>query len=271
MTELLITNQGPIRLGIFIGIFTLMAIYELLAPKRELTTPKISRWSTNLGLTFLNTVILRWVFPAGAVGIALFAEQNAIGIFNIRPYNIVTAGVLSFILLDMSIYVQHLIMHRVGFLWRLHMMHHTDLDLDVTSGARFHPLEIIISMLYKIIIILILGAPAWTVIIFEIALNAGAMFNHSNVSIPGWIDTPLRLTIVTPDMHRVHHSVIIKELNTNFGFFLSWWDRLFRTYTPQPSRGHKNMTIGLANHQDSKLLTLPLLIALPFTARKDTI
>lgn len=150
-------------------------------------------------------------------------------------------------------------------------MHHTDLDLDVTTGARFHPIEIVLSMLIKIALVLFLGPPAWAVVVFEVALNAMSMFNHSNVRIPRALDSVLRWLVVTPDMHRVHHSVIVKELNTNFGFNLSWWDRIFRTYTDQPRDGHEDMTIGLANFRDLKRLSLPLLVALPFTARRENL
>ena len=271
MLDFIAANEAGVRLGVFLGIFALMAIWEVVLPRRRLREPKGARWGINIGMTLLNTLIVRFVFPAGAVGVAVWAEGGGYGILRAIDISHAFAGVLSIVLLDLAIYTQHVVFHHVGPLWRLHMMHHTDLDLDVTSGARFHPIEIVLSMFIKIALVLFLGPPAWAVVIFEVALNAMAMFNHSNVRIPLPLDRVLRWLVVTPDMHRVHHSVVVKELNSNFGFNLSWWDRIFRTYTDQPSQGHEDMTIGLANFRELKLLSLPLLVALPFTARKDSL
>ncbi len=271
MLDFIADNEAGVRLGAFLGIFALMAIWEVVLPRRRLREPKGKRWGVNIGITLLNTLIVRFVFPAGAVGVAVWAEGGGYGILRAIDISLAFAGVLSIVLLDLAIYTQHVVFHHVGPLWRLHMMHHTDLDLDVTSGARFHPIEIVLSMFIKIALVLFLGPPAWAVVIFEVALNVTAMFNHSNVRIPRALDRALRWVVVTPDMHRVHHSVVIRELNSNFGFNLPWWDRIFRTYTDQPGQGHEDMTIGLANFRDIKRLSLPLLVALPFTARKDSL
>ncbi len=271
MLDFIAANEAGVRLGVFLGIFALMALWEVVLPRRRLREPKGKRWGINIGMTVLNTLVVRFVFPAGAVGVALWAEGGGYGILRAIDISLAFAGVLSIVLLDLAIYSQHVVFHHVGPLWRLHMMHHTDLDLDVTTGARFHPIEIVLSMLIKIALVLFLGPPAWAVVVFEVALNAMSMFNHSNVRIPRALDSVLRWLVVTPDMHRVHHSVIVKELNTNFGFNLSWWDRIFRTYTDQPRDGHEDMTIGLANFRDLKRLSLPLLVALPFTARRENL
>jgi sterol desaturase/sphingolipid hydroxylase (fatty acid hydroxylase superfamily) len=265
---LVIEHEPGARLGAFLGVFVFMALWELALPRRVLRERKPTRWGINLGLTFLNTVMVRFVFPAGAVGAAVFAESRGWGIFNNLDVSSGFAGVVSIVILDLAIYTQHVVFHHVGPLWRLHMMHHTDLDLDVTSGARFHPIEILLSMFIKVALVVALGAQAWSVVLFEVLLNATSMFNHSNVRLPLAVDRALRWLVVTPDMHRVHHSVIIRELNSNFGFNLPWWDRIFRTYTPQPKEGHEGMKIGLSNFRDQRSLSLPLLIALPFRTRR---
>lgn len=269
MEQFLLNNERVIRLGAFFGIFAVMAAYEAVARKRELRAPKTQRWLINLGITFLNTAIVRVIFFAGAMGTAVWAASRGWGLFNNIGVPPLIEGLLCIALLDLLIYTQHVIFHHVKPLWRLHMMHHTDLDIDVTTGARFHPVEIVLSMLIKIAAVAALGAPAWSVVLFEVLLNGTAMFNHSNVSMPGWLDRVVRLFIVTPDMHRVHHSVIIRELNTNFGFNLSIWDKIFGTYTPQPRMGHQGMTIGLANFRDFKGLGFSSLLALPFVTNKE--
>jgi sterol desaturase/sphingolipid hydroxylase (fatty acid hydroxylase superfamily) len=271
MLEFIVANEPKIRLSVFLGIFALMALWEVMLPKRGLNESKGKRWSINLGMIIINTLIVRFVFSAGAVGVAVWAERSGYGMLYLLDTSPLFAGLLSIFLLDLAIYTQHVVFHHVGPLWRLHMMHHTDLDLDVTSGARFHPIEIVLSMFIKISIVVFLGAPAWAVVVFEVILNATSMFNHSNVRLPKALDMALRWVVVTPDMHRVHHSVITGELNSNFGFNLPWWDRLFRTYTAQPRDGHDGMTIGLSNFRDLKRLNLPLLIALPFTAKRENL
>lgn len=272
MEGFVLNNEPTIRLGAFLGIFILMALWELVAPRRGLTAPKPKRWLINLGITALNTVAVRLAFSIGAVGIARWASNRGLGLFNnIEFPSAVAVGVACIVILDMLIYAQHVAFHKIRPLWRLHLMHHTDLDLDVTSGARFHPVEILLSMLIKSIAVIALGAPAWSVVVFEMLLNATAMFNHSNVRMPEWLDHALRLIVVTPDMHRVHHSVLLNETDSNYGFNLPWWDRIFGTYIAQPRMGHDGMKIGMANFRDMGRLGLMSIIALPFVARGEEI
>jgi len=269
MEQFVLNNERIIRLGAFFGIFAVMALYEVIAGKRPLKAPKGRRWLINLGITFLNTAIIRVLFFAGAMGTAIWAATKGWGLFNNIDIPPLIEGLICVAVLDLLIYTQHVVFHHVKPLWRLHMMHHTDLDLDVTSGSRFHPIEIVMSMIIKIAAVAALGAPAWSVVVFEVILNGLAMFNHSNVRLPLALDRILRKVIVTPDMHRVHHSVIIRELNANFGFNLSIWDRIFGTYIPQPRMGHQDMTIGLANFREFDKLGFGKLIALPFTVERE--
>ncbi len=264
MNMFIIGNELFIRLGCFVAVFVIMSIWELAAPRRKLTAPKPQRWFHNLSLTILNSYVVRFLFPAAAVGTAMVGELSSWGLFNTLGLPSFLAGILSLVLLDLTIYAQHFLFHKVPLFWRLHRMHHTDLDIDVTTGARFHTIEIVASMVIKVSVVVNLGAPAWSVLVFEILLNATSMFNHSNVRIPIAIDAFLRKIVVTPDMHRVHHSVIIEETNSNFGFNFPWWDRMFKTYRDQPSQGHDAMVIGLANFRDPKYLTLPWMLAVPF-------
>ena len=258
------SSEATIRLGCFFGIFVVLALCEILAPRRALTTPKASRWFANLVIIGLNPLSVRLVFPVLPVGMALLATERQWGLLNNvdLPYWLeVSIGV---IVLDLSVYLQHVLHHAVPALWRLHMVHHADLDYDLTTGLRFHPIEIVVSMGIKLMTVAALGPPVLAVLIFEVALNATSMFNHSNIRIPVGIDRVLRLFLVTPDMHRVHHSVIIRETNSNYGFNLPWWDRLLGTYKDQPDKGHEGMTIGLSQFRDLKRLTLPWLLILPF-------
>jgi len=259
-------HEQTLRLSFFLGVLAIMAIWEIIAPKRALTVSKALRWSNNLGLVFFNSFILRLVFPAAAVGMAAFAAEHGWGLFNYFELPPVLAIVLTVIIMDFIIYLQHVLVHAVPLLWRLHRVHHADLDYDVTTGARFHTIEILLSMLIKFATIIVIGAPVVAVIIFEVVLNAMAMFNHGNVGLPKWLDTPLRWFVVTPDMHRVHHSIEDDETNSNFGFNLSWWDRLFGTYREQPRGGHLGMTIGIRNFRTTRqaswftgLLTMPFI------------
>ena len=255
-------------MGFFFGILGVMALWEVLSPRRALTVSKAVRWTNNLGLVFLNSFILRLLFPAAAIGVAALAFEHGWGVFNYYavPYWLAVVG--SVVILDFVIYLQHVMVHAVPALWRLHRVHHADLDFDVTTGARFHPIEIILSILIKFAAILLLGPPLLAVVIFEVLLNATAMFNHSNVRIPPAIDRVLRWFVVTPDMHRVHHSVYDDETNSNFGFNLPWWDRLFGTYRAQPRDGHTGMTIGISTYRDKKLCAwLPGMLALPFIGK----
>jgi len=268
LNEFIIANEVQIRLGFFFGVFAVMALWEVIAPKRALTVSKLVRWVNNLGLVFLNSLILRLLFPAAAVGAAAFASEQGWGLLNYYSVAGWVAIVVSLIAMDFVIYLQHVLVHAVPALWRLHRVHHADLDYDVTTGARFHPVEILLSMLIKFATILVLGPPLIAVVIFEVVLNATAMFNHANVSLPRGLDRVLRWLVVTPDMHRVHHSVEDDEANSNFGFNLPWWDRLFGTYRDQPRAGHRGMTIGIHGYRSTKQAAwLPGMLALPFVGK----
>jgi sterol desaturase/sphingolipid hydroxylase (fatty acid hydroxylase superfamily) len=262
------SNEVAIRLGFFLGVFALMAIWEIAAPRRVLTVSKAIRWANNLGVVVLNTVILRLLFPAAAVGMAVFAGEQGWGVFNYLHVPAVIAIALSVLFLDFVIYLQHVMVHAVPALWRLHRVHHADPDFDVTTGLRFHPIEIVLSMLIKFATIVVIGAPAVAVIVFEVLLNATSMFNHSNVRLPAGIDRVLRWLVVTPDMHRVHHSVEEDEANSNFGFNLPWWDRLLGTYRDQPRAGHQAMTIGIHRYNQPRQVSwLPGMLVLPFIGK----
>ncbi len=256
--------EQTIRLSVFAGVLLLVALWEIIAPRRPLQDNRNRRWAINLSLVVIDTAAVRLLFPILPVALAHAAQARGWGLFNAFHLPYWPKVVLSFLILDFIIYLQHLLFHHIPTLWRLHRMHHTDLDLDVTSGNRFHPLEIIISMLIKMSAVVILGVPAVAVLAFEVVLNASAMFNHGNISIAAAIDRMLRLFLVTPDMHRVHHSTIVRETNSNFGFNLPWWDRIFGTYRPQPEKGHLEMTIGLKEFRDPKRLTLFRLLIQPF-------
>ena len=268
LEQFVLENEKPIRLGFFFGMLLLMGLWELLAPRRAPTVSKAVRWLNNLGLVFLNSFVVRWVFPAAAVGVAAFASQNNWGLFHYYALSFVPAVLLSIIILDLIIYLQHVLVHAVPGLWRLHRVHHADPDFDVTTGARFHTLEILFSMLIKFAAIVVLGVPVLAVVIFEVLLNATAMFNHSNIRLPVALDRILRLFVVTPDMHRVHHSIEDDEANSNFGFNLPWWDRLFGTYQAQPRKGHEGMTIGIHKYRrPGQVSWLPAMLALPFIGK----
>ena len=266
--EFILFNEKEIRMGFFFGMLLLIGGWELIAPKRALTVSKSVRWINNLGLVFFNSFIIRLVFPMAAVGVATVANQQGWGLFNYIEAPFWLAAIASVIIMDFVIYIQHVMVHAIPVLWRLHRVHHADLDYDVTTGSRFHTLEIILSMLIKFATILLLGPPIVAVIIFEVILNVTAMFNHGNISLPKTIDKYLRLFLVTPDMHRVHHSVEDDEANSNFGFSLPWWDRLFGTYRDQPRAGHEGMTIGIHKFRDPKQVSwLPGMLALPFIGK----
>lgn len=253
-----------LRLGLFLLALSLIGGWEIAAPRRQLRCARNRRWLSNIGLGILDQILLRWCFPILAVTVALVAQQRGWGLFNTlnAPNALVT--VLCFLLLDLAIYLQHVVFHYVPPLWRLHRVHHSDLDFDVTTAIRFHPLEIVLSMLIKMTVVLALGAPPLAVLIFEVALNLTAMFNHGNIMLPLKLDRLLRWILVTPDMHRVHHSTNVAETNSNFGFNLPWWDRLFSTYRAQPQKGHEAMTVGLNEYRDEKKLRLLDLLLQPF-------
>ncbi len=265
MNMFLIDNEVFLRLGFFLGIFFTMSIWEGLAPRRSLTQSKLVRWANNLGLTLFNSLLVRLALPAAAVGIALYSAQKGWGLLRFLDMPEWAGGIVSLIILDLAIYFQHVLFHKIPLFWRLHRMHHTDLDFDVTTGARFHPLEILLSMGIKMGIVVMIGAPAWSVIVFEVLLNGTSMFNHSNILMNIKADAWLRLLVVTPDMHRVHHSVIVRETDSNFGFNFPWWDRLFGTYRDQPKAGHQAMTIGLASYRDRKWLKFQWMLVVPLS------
>ncbi|MDT8384132.1 MAG: sterol desaturase family protein [Gammaproteobacteria bacterium] len=268
VSDYIMQYEPAIRLGFFFGVLAVMGLWEIVAPRRALTVSKAVRWTNNLGLVVLNSVVLRLIFPAAAVGVAAFAAEHGWGLLNYFEVPFVLAVVVSVVAMDFIIYLQHVLVHAVPTLWRLHRVHHADLDFDVTTGARFHTIEIILSMLIKFATIVVLGAPVVAVVIFEVVLNAMAMFNHSNVRLPLGLDRVLRLFVVTPDFHRVHHSVEDNEANSNFGFNLSLWDRVFGTYIPQPRGGHEGMTIGIHKYRDAKQVDqLPGMLALPFVGK----
>ncbi|MCP5415605.1 MAG: sterol desaturase family protein [Chromatiaceae bacterium] len=263
--EWILENEPIVRLTLFIGVFAVVAAWEVISPRRALTQPKGLRWANNLALTALNSIVLRLLFPAAAVGVALFAQQQGWGLLNHFGLSFIAAIAITVVAMDFVVWLQHVMVHAIPLLWRLHRVHHADLDYDLTTGARFHTLEIILSMLIKFSTILLLGPPVMAVVIFEVLLNATAMFNHGNISIPEHVDRVLRLFVVTPDMHRVHHSVHAPLTNSNFGFNLPWWDRLFGTYVAQPSEGHLKMEIGLDTFRDPKQVErLPGMLMLPF-------
>jgi sterol desaturase/sphingolipid hydroxylase (fatty acid hydroxylase superfamily) len=252
-----------LRLSVFVVVLVMMALWEVLAPRRPTVANKSWRWVGNLALVGLNILLVRLLLPLGAVGAALVAQERGWGLFQTVAIPIWLAVILSVIVLDLVIYLQHVLFHAVPLLWRLHMVHHADLDIDVTTGVRFHTVEILLSMGIKVAAVLLLGAPALGVLLFEVLLNATSMFSHGNVRLPSWLDRVLRLVVVTPDMHRVHHSVIVPETNSNFGFNLPWWDFLFGTYRSQPAHGHEGMTIGLSQFRDERVERLGWMLALP--------
>jgi len=263
MGQALSFSEPLIRFGAFVGVFLVMAVWELAAPRRPQAISRAQRWPGNLGLSVINTVALRILFPAAAVGAAIFAESQGWGLFQVINAPVAVAIFGSVIVLDLVIYLQHRLFHAVPLLWRLHRVHHADLEFDVTTGVRFHPLEIVLSMLIKIGAVTALGAPAVAVLMFEVLLNATTMFNHANIKLPQPLDRIVRLVVVTPDMHRVHHSVRPEETNSNFGFSVPWWDWAFRTYRAQPADGHDRMIIGIEKFRDPANLHLSRMLLEP--------
>ncbi len=264
MSQFNIAQDTLLRGAAFISVLVVMALWEVLAPRRRQAVGRIRRWPGNLGIVALDAALIRLLFPMSAMGLALFAEQQGFGLFNVWAVPGWLATLLAVLVLDFVIYLQHVLFHAVPALWRLHRMHHADLDFDVTTGARFHPIEIGLSMIIKLAVIGALGAPAISVLVFEVLLNATAMFNHSNGRLPAGADRVLRWLVVTPDMHRVHHSMVVRETNSNFGFNLPWWDRLFGTYLEQPAAGHEDMTIGVAEIRDPTEQRLDRMLTQPF-------
>jgi len=264
MIDTVLIHEPLIRGGVFALVLLAMAVWEIIAIRRPQRYLRRQRWPGNLLIVVLDTLAVRLIFPLAAVGVALFAADQGWGVFNLLSLPLWLTVIVSMLVLDLAIYFQHRLFHAVPWLWRLHRMHHADLEFDVTTGLRFHPLEIVISMGIKLAVVAALGAPALAVLIFEVVLNATAMFNHGNVGLSAKADRRLRLLLVTPDMHRVHHSIIRRETDSNFGFNLPWWDRLFGTYVDQPAAGHMGMTIGLEDFRDSRNLRLDRMLIQPF-------
>lgn len=266
----ILEHEVPIRLSFFIGIFVIMAIWEIFLPRRQLTVSKAKRWTSNLALVVLNSIVIRLLFPTAAVGVSIVVEQNGWGLFNQFELPGALSVIICVVVLDFLIYLQHVVSHHIPWFWRLHRVHHADLDYDLTTGSRFHTLEIVLSMLIKFAAIALLGPPAVAVVIFEVLLNTTAMFNHGNVYLPGKVDRILRLFMVTPDMHRVHHSVHPSLTNSNYGFNLPWWDRLFGSYRAQPLESHTEMQIGLPDFRNQKQVSrLDGMLMIPFQDAKS--
>ena len=263
------TTELAIRLAAFAGVFSVMALWELLAPRRPWAVGRALRWPSNLGILVADVLAVRLLLPTAAAGVALVAAERGFGLFHVIGLPFWLAAPIGFLALDLVIYGQHVMFHHVPWLWRLHRMHHADLDIDVTTGVRFHPVEILLSLVIKIATVALLGIPAAAVVCFEVVLNATSMFNHANASLPRWLDRVARLILVTPDMHRVHHSVLRQETDSNFGFNLPWWARLFGTYRAEPRAGHDGMTIGLPVFRDPGELRLDRLLTQPFRQPMD--
>jgi sterol desaturase/sphingolipid hydroxylase (fatty acid hydroxylase superfamily) len=264
MFDTLLTDETLIRLVAFACVFAAMAAWEILAPRRDQNLGRRMRWPGNIGIVVLDTVVVRLVFPTTAVGLALIAEARGWDMFHAIHLPGWASVLIGVMVLDLAIYLQHVLFHAVPALWRLHRMHHADLEIDVTTGTRFHPIEILLSMGLKLGVVAALGVPAVAVLLFEVLLNATSIFNHGNVRVPAWLDRVLRWIVVTPDMHRVHHSIIARETNSNFGFNLPWWDRLFGTYRDQPAAGHEAMTIGIEQFREPSEQRLDRMLTQPF-------
>jgi sterol desaturase/sphingolipid hydroxylase (fatty acid hydroxylase superfamily) len=264
ISAFLSTHEGALRFSVAAGLFAILAVTEALKPRRERVQTRTKRWFTNFIIIGLDSLLVRLLFPAAAVGVALWAQTLGYGLFNAVEAPLWLAILASFIVLDLAVWASHVASHKVPLFWRFHRMHHADRDIDVTTGVRFHPVEIIASMGWKAVVVIALGAPPEAVIIFEIVLNGTAMFNHSNTKLPLAVDRVLRLVLVTPDMHRVHHSAKGNETDSNYGFNLPWWDRMFGTYIDQPEAGHEGMTIGLNRWQDERPAQITWALLVPF-------
>lgn len=265
MTAFVLAHEGALRLLVFVVVLAAMLGWEWVRPLRAGPQAR-RRWTANLGLAAIDTIALRLLLPGAAVGAALWSDAGGIGLFNVVGIPAAVAFALSFIILDFALWAQHVATHKIPILWRLHRVHHCDVHFDATTGVRFHPIEIVLSMLYKVAVVVAVGAPAAAVVAFEIVLNASSLFNHGNVRLPPAVDGVLRAVIVTPDYHRVHHSVRREETDSNYGFFLSFWDRLFGTYRPRPHAGTTGMTIGLSEWRGDGAQALPALLLQPFRA-----
>ena len=264
MTDLALAYEPLIRVAFFLGILLTMAVWEVASPRRRRELPRLFRWSNNLGVVAIDAILVRLIFPLTAVGLALAAQVRGWGLLNAFDVPVWFGSIASIVALDLAIYLQHVMFHAIPALWRLHRMHHADLEFDVSTGLRFHPVEILLSMGIKLAVVAALGPPAVAVLVFEVLLNVTSMFNHSNIALPPGVDRILRLIVVTPDMHRVHHSIHPDETNSNFGFNLPWWDRLLGTYRPEPRDGHESMTIGVEQFRTRGDLRLDRMLIQPF-------
>ena len=267
MANQLVDSADQYRLGIFIAVLALMAILELLLPRRHVNAKRPLRWTNNLGIVVLDSIVVRILIPTTTIAVALYAERLGYGLFNMLSLPVLAAFIASILLLDVFIYAQHVVFHKIKWLWRFHRMHHSDTHIDVTTGIRFHPVEIVLSLLIKFAVIMIFGIPAAAIVTFEIILNATSMITHSNLYLPAWLDRLIRWLFVTPDMHRIHHSVYRKETDSNYGFNLSVWDRMFGTYNETPRDSHERMTIGIEKFRDPREQFMDKLLTQPF--RKD--
>jgi sterol desaturase/sphingolipid hydroxylase (fatty acid hydroxylase superfamily) len=270
MTEQLMSlfqfSEAAVRMTVFIALFAAMAVWEIAAPRRILATGRAGRWFSNLVIVFVNTILVRVIFPVMPVALAVAAGARGWGLLNSFSGPSWLEFIIALVILDLSVYLQHVMYHVLPPLWRLHLVHHTDLDVDVTTGLRYHPVEIIISFIIRLSAVAVIGPDPLAAAVYEIALNGMLMFDHGNVRVPAGADGILRFIIVTPEMHRVHHSAVIRETNSNFGFILSWWDRIFGTYRPLPAAGHEGMETGLRQYRDESELSLPRLLVLPVVA-----
>ncbi|WP_022661906.1 sterol desaturase family protein [Paucidesulfovibrio longus] len=257
-------NEVWIRLGAFFGVFVLMSALEAAFPRRPRKLPRLRRWPGNLGMVASAALLARLLLPMAPVGAALWSAQQGVGLFHALPLPPLVEGVMAVLFLDAAIYWQHRAFHRFRPLWRVHRMHHSDLDLDASSGLRFHPIELLASLIFKMLLVVLLGASAVSVLVFELLLNGCAMFNHANLALPPRADRLLRLLLITPDMHRVHHSTDMRESNRNFGFSVPWWDRIFATYKPHPDKGQLGMEIGLNIFRSPSFSRIDRLLLLPF-------
>ena len=258
------STETLLRLGSFLGILIVMGVAESLWPRRVLTSARLRRWTSNLSVAFLSAGLVRLIIPLIPATMAVYCREHGLGLLNLFAIPPAAAFILSVLILDMTIYWQHVLFHKQRLLWRIHRMHHVDLDIDASTGVRFHPIEILFSMLIKLTVVFLLGPPAGAVILFEILLNGCALFNNANVRIPLAVDRVLRLILVTPDQHRVHHSTDMREANMNFGFNFPWWDRMFGSYKAQPDLGHDHMKIGLNIFRDREYGRLTRMLTIPF-------
>lgn len=269
MAATLLNHEAALRLSVFLAVLVGMMAWELAAPRRRLDVPRVIRWSNNLALVIIDTAILRLTFPVLAVGLAALAQERGWGLFNVLDLPLWVEGVAAVLILDLAIYLQHVLFHAVPALWRLHRMHHADLDFDATTGLRFHPVEIVLSMAIKLAVVAALGAPPVAVLAFEVILNATSLFNHGNIRLPPSVDRVLRWVLVTPDMHRVHHSTDPRETNSNFGFSVPWWDRALGTYRAQPAKGHDGMEVGIPQFRTRRDLWLDRMLVQPLRGPDD--